>query len=539
MPPRIFISYRREDAAGDAGRLADHLHRRFGKNQVFLDIDTIDPGTDFVHVLHASLQETAAVLVVIGPRWTSVRDAGGIRRLDSEKDFVRLEVEEALGRSIPVVPVLVQGATMPRAEDLPASLVSLATRQAATLDHAEFHDDAERLCDRLATMLGTDPSTPWSRLRRWWPAAAGVGVLALGLIGYVALPTSNRKTTAATNATSANASDAVGVAEKTAPVEAGALDQTPRVEALLATASAQRQRNQFAEALGTLARARELAPTSTAVRQAQEDVAMDWIRDVRVESGKGSFGEAIAPALAVIDGSVASATGARRADLLAHTGWAIFLLWRDGDRRLSPAEKYREALSVDPKNPYANAMLAHWVLFQDHDKVPEAKRLFDTAVQSGRALDAVRTLQWAGYTNSSTAEATAERVRLADAMRRGNEMLNARQAQSLWGPYYFATPPSREQDRQVLLDALPPDDHISTLGWAFEEYAGKDESRRYTIRYYVALLHEKAGRTDQAGNDLRTLEKELMAAQITGSLRQGVEAALKRLQPGGGGRRLR
>jgi tetratricopeptide (TPR) repeat protein len=535
MPPRIFISYRREDAAGDAGRLADHLHRRFGKNQVFLDIDTIDPGTDFVHVLHASLQETAAVLVVIGPRWTSVRDAGGIRRLDSEKDFVRLEVEEALGRSIPVVPVLVQGATMPRAEDL----VSLATRQAATLDHAEFHDDAERLCDRLATMLGTDPSTPWSRLRRWWPAAAGVGVLALGLIGYVALPTSNRKTTAATNATSANASDAVGVAEKTAPVEAGALDQTPRVEALLATASAQRQRNQFAEALGTLARARELAPTSTAVRQAQEDVAMDWIRDVRVESGKGSFGEAIAPALAVIDGSVASATGARRADLLAHTGWAIFLLWRDGDRRLSPAEKYREALSVDPKNPYANAMLAHWVLFQDHDKVPEAKRLFDTAVQSGRALDAVRTLQWAGYTNSSTAEATAERVRLADAMRRGNEMLNARQAQSLWGPYYFATPPSREQDRQVLLDALPPDDHISTLGWAFEEYAGKDESRRSTIRYYVALLHEKAGRTDQAGNDLRTLEKELMAAQITGSLRQGVEAALKRLQPGGGGRRLR
>jgi tetratricopeptide (TPR) repeat protein len=531
MPPRIFISYRREDAAGDAGRLADHLHRRFGQNQVFLDIDTIDPGTDFVQVLHASLQETAAVLVVIGPRWTSARAANGTRRLDDANDFVRLEVEASLGRNIPVVPVLVQGATMPRAEDLPASLSSLATRQAATLDHAEFHDDAERLCDRLATMIGVDTSTPWSRLRRWWPAAAVVGVLALGVIGYVALRTSDRKTTAATNATSANAaSDAVGVAEKTAPVEAGGLDQTPRVEALLATASAQRQRNQFAEALGTLARARELAPTSLAARQAQEDVAMDWIRDVRVESGKGSFGEAIAPALAVVDGSVPSATGARRADLLAHTGWAIFLLWRDGDRRLSPAEKYREALSVDPKNPYANAMLAHWVLFQDHDKVPEAKRLFDTAVQSGRALDAVRTLQWAAYTNSSAAEATAERVRLADAMRRGNEMLNARQAQSLWGPYYFATPPSREEDRQVLLDALPPDDHISTLGWAFEEYAGKDESRRYTIRYYVALLHEKAGRMELAVNDLRALDKELVAAQITGSLRQGVEAALKRLR---------
>ena len=117
MPPRIFISYRREDAAGDAGRLADHLNRRFGRGQVFLDIDTIDPGTDFVRVLQSSLRETAAVLVVIGQRWTSVSYSSGVRRLDDAKDFVRLEVEESLGRDIPVVPVLVQGATMPRAEE--------------------------------------------------------------------------------------------------------------------------------------------------------------------------------------------------------------------------------------------------------------------------------------------------------------------------------------------------------------------------------------------------------------------------------------
>ncbi|HEY6614403.1 MAG TPA: toll/interleukin-1 receptor domain-containing protein, partial [Vicinamibacterales bacterium] len=122
MPPRIFVSYRREDAAGDAGRLADHLTRRFGRGQVFLDIDTIDPGTDFVRVLQSSLRETAAVLVVIGQRWTSVSNSSGMRRLDDAKDFVRLEVEESLGRDIPVVPVLVQGATMPRAEDLPASM---------------------------------------------------------------------------------------------------------------------------------------------------------------------------------------------------------------------------------------------------------------------------------------------------------------------------------------------------------------------------------------------------------------------------------
>jgi hypothetical protein len=525
MPPRIFISYRRDDAAGDAGRLADHLHRRFGKNQVFLDIDTIDPGKDFVQVLQSSLQETAAVLVVIGPRWALARAADGTRRLDDAKDFVRLEVEASLQRPIPVVPVLVQGATMPREEDLPPSLASLATRQAATLDHAEFHDDAERLCDRLATVIGADEPTPVPGVRRWWPGVAAAAVLTLGVITFFVLRTSNREPAVVIDP------------QKPPTVENATAAETARANELMAAASAQRQRNQYAEALATLARARELAPASGTVREAQEDVAMEWIRNVRVESGKGTFGDAIMPALAVLDASLPSATGARRADLLVHTGWATFLLWRDGDRRLDPSGRYQEALSIDPGNPYANAMLAHWVLSRDHDQVPEAKRLFDTAAQSGRALDAVRTLQWAAYNNVGSGEANAERVRLADAMRRGGEKLNARQAQALWGPYYFATPPNRERDRDVLLDALAPDDHISTLGWAFEEYAAKDDSRLRTIRYYVALLHAKAGRVERAVDDLTALQQELAASQASGSLRNGVEAALKRLQPGRGTKR--
>ena len=193
MPQRIFISYRRADAAGDAGRLADHLNHRFGANRVFLDIDTIDPGTDFVEVLLASMRQTAAMLVVIGPQWASLRAADGTRRLDDPNDFVRLEVEAALGRSIPVVPVLVQGATLPRKEDLPASLAPLVTRQTAVLDHAEFHDDAERLCDRLATLIGDDKATSWSLVRRWWPAAALVAMLVLGIAGYRAMRTTDRE----------------------------------------------------------------------------------------------------------------------------------------------------------------------------------------------------------------------------------------------------------------------------------------------------------------------------------------------------------
>jgi hypothetical protein len=517
MPARIFISYRREDAAGDAGRLADHLHKRFGKTQVFLDIDTIDPGTDFVRALQSSLQETAALLVVIGPRWTSLRDAAGVRRLDSPNDFVRLEVEAALGRNIPVVPVLVQGAAMPRAEDLPASLAALANRQAIGLDHAEFHDDAERLCDRLESVIAGKIPASQSVLRRWWPAAAIVAVIALGLIGYIAMR----------SPTGSGAGVVVEPDPQAAAITAKALEQSRQAETLVAEGLAQRRRNQFVEALATLTRARELAPNSATVREAQEDVAMDWIRSVRVEGGKSSFGEAIKPALAIIDASLPSATGVRRADLLAHTGWATFLLRRDGDRRLTPTDMYQEALSLDPGNPYANAMLAHWVLLQDDD-VPRAVKLFATAVQAGRALGAVRTFQWAGYGNVSAIAADVERVRLADAMRRGGEQLNVFQAQSLWGPYYFAMSGARDQQREALLGAVPPDDHISTLEWAFDEYAAKDDSRRMTIRYYVALLNASAGRMPQAVADLRAMNKELAASP--GSLREAVQAALKRLQ---------
>ena len=271
MPPRIFISYRRDDAAGDAGRLADHVQRRFGASRVFLDVDTIEPGIDFVRVLRESLQETAVMLVVIGQRWTSLHTADGLRRLDDPTDFVRMEVEAALGRDIPVVPVLVQGATVPRKEDLPASLAPLATRQVVTIDHAEFHDDAERLCDRLAKVIDRDGYTPWPLVRRWWPALAVLAALALGLAGYAV------RSQYATPATALTADGKMPASS------------TGAVEALLAEASAQRRRGQSVEALATLARARELHPASDAVRQMQEDLAMEWIRNVRVESGKSSW----------------------------------------------------------------------------------------------------------------------------------------------------------------------------------------------------------------------------------------------------------
>ena len=521
MPPRIFVSYRRDDAAGEAGRLADHLIRRFGTDQVFLDIDTIDPGTDFVRVLQSTLRETSAVLVVIGQRWTSLRDSAGVRRLDNPKDFVRLEVEESLGRSIPVVPVLVQGVAMPRPEDLPPSMAALSTRQAVTLDHAEFLADADRLCNHLERMLALGKPVPaW---KRWWPLAAAA-VLAIMLTAYVA----TRRLDRATGPSNAGTIATSTVQPSTTATPTA--DDTRIADGLLATADAQRRRNQYDEALTTLARAREAAPASAAAREAHGDVAMEWIRNARVENDRTSFGVVIKPALAVVDAELPAATGQRRADLLAHQGWATFLLWRDGDRRLDPAGAYREALSIDPGNPYANAMLAHWRLFQDHDDVATAVKLFETALRAGRARDAVRVLQWAAYGNASNPAANAERVRLADAMRRAGERLTMSQAQALWGPYYFAMPVSRQRERDALLASVAPDDHISTLHWAFDEYAAKEEFRLRTIRYYTALLNAKAGRTSQATTDLHALNEELAKGGATGSLPQAVVAALRQLR---------
>lgn len=517
--PKIFISYRRDDAAGEAGRLADHLSRRFGTGAVFLDIETIDPGTDFVSVLQTTLQQTAAVLVVIGTKWISLRGASG-RRLDDEGDFVRLEVEKALGRGIPVVPVLVQGAALPSAGELPPSIAALARRQTAVIDHAEFHADADRLCDRLEAMLGGGRAGQ-SGLRRWWPVLGGIGALVLALAGFAAWRTS----------TSGHQADP-GVR----PVADTSKDASARAEDvrnLLVQAQAQRRRAQFADALTTLASAREIAPRASEVRRAQEDVAMEWVRDARLETREATFGETIKPAMAIIDASLADAAGQRRADLLAHSGWAAFLMWRDGNRQLNPSEWYQQALAVEPDNPYANAMLAHWILFREGD-LPRAVTLFDSALRSQRDVANVRALQWAALGNHRTPQADAERVRVADAMRRESQPLLERQVSALWSPYYFATLTGRDELRRMLLAAIPPDDHISTLRWAFKEYAANDESRQRTIRYYVALLDASAGRTSEAIQELRHLNKEV--AGDAGSFRDAVRAALRQLQGGRGTR---
>ena len=149
----IFISYRRDDAEGQAGRLYKDLAEQFGEESVFMDVSGIQPGRDFRKVIDQHVSSCTILLAVIGKRWLDAKDEAGRRRLDSPTDFVRLETASALKRDIPVIPVLVQGAEMVQPADLPPDLTELAFRNNFEITHTKWDSDVEVLVASLRTLF--------------------------------------------------------------------------------------------------------------------------------------------------------------------------------------------------------------------------------------------------------------------------------------------------------------------------------------------------------------------------------------------------
>jgi hypothetical protein len=145
MAAKVFISYRRNDSAGSAGRVHDRLGREFGRDLLFMDVDTIPLGTNFVKVLSEEVAKCDVLLAVIGPTWLDACDERGNRRLDDPKDYLRIEIAAALQRGIPVIPILLDGASVPKANRLPEDLEELAQRNGLEVRHASFHNDMNRL----------------------------------------------------------------------------------------------------------------------------------------------------------------------------------------------------------------------------------------------------------------------------------------------------------------------------------------------------------------------------------------------------------
>ena len=150
MPKQsIFISYRRQDTAAYAGRIYDRLAAKYGEHNVFMDIDRIEPGQDFVDAINHSVAEAGVLLVLIGREWIKMTDKSGLPRLDNPEDFVRLEILAGLEQKTVIIPVLLADAEMPSAKLLPAPLQPFARRNAIEISDSRFHSDVDRLIEAI------------------------------------------------------------------------------------------------------------------------------------------------------------------------------------------------------------------------------------------------------------------------------------------------------------------------------------------------------------------------------------------------------
>jgi hypothetical protein len=198
----IAISYRREDSLPVAGRLYDRLEQRFGKENVFMDFDSIQPGLDFRDQIKNTIERSKVVIAVIGPNWLGQKN-DTTRRIDDPADFVRLEVAHALQRGIPVIPVLVNNTRMPKPETLPIDIQALAFRQALPLDSGQdFRQHAERLMKSVDDIAKKSPrritfrrTDGKSRKRRFSARLLALAASAVVLLATIVVLWKERSTT--------------------------------------------------------------------------------------------------------------------------------------------------------------------------------------------------------------------------------------------------------------------------------------------------------------------------------------------------------
>lgn len=156
----IYLSYRRTDSAGYCGRLADDLEQRFPEFGVFRDVDSIEAGADCSEAIEHALRLATVVLAVICPRWLESKGAEDAGRAEGPEAVVRQEIASALRLGLRIIPVLVDGATAPQADDLPHDIRALAGRRALELSDLRWDYDVEQLCRRIERIAGVSARAP-------------------------------------------------------------------------------------------------------------------------------------------------------------------------------------------------------------------------------------------------------------------------------------------------------------------------------------------------------------------------------------------
>jgi tetratricopeptide (TPR) repeat protein len=257
------------------------------------------------------------------------------------------------------------------------------------------------------------------------------------------------------------------------------------------------------------------------VREAQEDLAMVWLKNISARNGQ-TFSETVDKLLPILDRGVANAAGQRKADLLAHVGWAYFLKTRDGQRDLHPEQQYAEALKLDPSNPYAHAYLGHWSSWR-RGGLEDVRKHFSAALASGRSTEHVRAIELAAFENFGS-RGDSDYVHVVNDMRKRNEKIDSGARSKLLSIYFMAFNNDRFDD---LNTATPPAEQVATLQALFTD-SGLDDSKRRLVDAYIATLQEASGARDDALKTWTALRADL---PTDGSSRVASRAneAIKRL----------
>ncbi len=267
-------------------------------------------------------------------------------------------------------------------------------------------------------------------------------------------------------------------------------------------------------------------PADAAVQLAREECGMRWLREIRVRVGEQTFADIVKRVQPVLVAGLPDATGQRAADLLAHLGWADYLLTREGGTAGDPAAQFERAIKAEPDNVYAHAMWGrHLWWFRERDA--EARQHFARAVASGREREFVRSLQFGG--SLSRAELVPYAVIVANDMRVAGEPITDAIRSRLWSMAYRSYLFSID-DRSNFLAIVPPDQHLSTFEWLFPRSTIRS-GEIPVWRYSHAVLLANAGKTEEARTALEALLKDLNADKADGRIVDQTRRLLAELSP--------
>ncbi|TKB88380.1 MAG: toll/interleukin-1 receptor domain-containing protein [Nitrospira sp.] len=244
------------------------------------------------------------------------------------------------------------------------------------------------------------------------------------------------------------------------------------------------------------------------IAQARTKLAMQWLDNIRVPSGK-HFADIIDPLLPALDDAISRSEGSQKGNTLAYRGWADFLRWRDGRIELKPDVYYQRAIEVDPSNAYAHVMWGHWVLWTGGD-LADANRHFTQALTVAEHRTFVRDLQLAALGNRSNDECDMAQILVANDMRRGQEPLDAtsrgrlyRIFESLFRPHQV----TRESLTKLTVVA-PTTDLLATYQWLFDEKEFP-ASKQFSAPYILGVLQAAAGQVNEARQTLEAFRSTL------------------------------